>query len=194
MRNKFGALIILMILIIISCSGPRTFINKETDWGFYQKLGVLPFVNLTSDRYAGEKVQSAFITEMYISGKFAVIEPGEFNKQANDAVREAGVQQGQELSLDLIKKVGEKTGVKGIIEGVVKEYDMIRVGQSEYPLISLSMRMIDVPSGTVVWMTTFTKKGGPNLPIISIGETHTLGELTQKACHEVVNNFVGKAF
>jgi polysaccharide biosynthesis protein PelC len=194
MRNKIGAIIVLAIFILIGCSGPRTFVNKETDWSFYQKLGILPFVNLTSDRFAGEKVQSAFITEMYMSGKFAIIEPGEFNKQANDAIREAGTQQGQELSLDMIKKIGDKAGIKGVIEGVVREYDMTRVGQAEYPLISLSLRMIDVPSGTVVWMTSMTKKGGPNLPIISIGETHTLGELTQKACHEVVSNFVGKAF
>ena len=71
---------------------------------------------------------------------------------------------------------------------------MVRVGQAEYPIISLNIRMIDVPTGTVVWMTSFNEKGGPKFPIISIGETHTLGELTQKACRKVVSNFIKKAF
>ena len=74
---KFYAkiLIFAVLLIILGCAGPATFINKEADWTFYQKIGVLPFVNLSQDRYAGEKVQSAFVTEMYLAKKFEVVEP-----------------------------------------------------------------------------------------------------------------------
>jgi len=184
----------LAVLISASCAGPRTYINPDTDWSFYKELGVLPFVNFSADRFAGEKVQSAFITELFLSDKFNVVEPGEFNKKAAEAIKSAGAQPGQELSLDLIKAVGEKTGVQGVMEGIVREYSMVRVGQSDYPMISLNVRMIDVPTGTVVWMTSYTKKGGPKLPIITIGETHTLAELTQKACHDIVSDLVGKAF
>jgi len=194
MRNKSVFAACILITIILGCAGPRTFINADTDWSFYQRVGVLPFVNLSSDRFAGEKFQSSLITELFISGKFQVVEPGEFNKRAAEIIRESGAQTGQQLSLDMIKNIGEKTGVQGVIEGVIKEYVMVRVGQADYPLISVDLRMIDVPTGTVVWMVSYTRKGGPNLPVISVGETHTLGELTQKTCRELVRDFTGKAF
>lgn len=194
MRNRFHLIIGALILTALSCSGPRTFLNDNADWTFYKQIGVLPFVNLTSDRYAGEKVQSAFITEMYLSNRFQVMEPGEFNQRAAAELKISASQGMQELTGAQIKALGEKAGVQGIIEGVVREYNMIRVGQTDYPMISMTIRLIDVPSGNVVWMTSYAKKGGPRFPIISIGETHTLSELTQKACHDVVSNFVSRAF
>jgi curli biogenesis system outer membrane secretion channel CsgG len=187
-------LLALLLMAAISCSGPRTFLNEQADWTFYQRLGVLPFINLTADRFAGEKVQASFITELFLTDRFEVVEPGEFNAKAVAQLKVAGVQPTQELPLDQIKIIGEKTGVQGVVEGIVTEYSMIRVGQADYPLISLNMRLIDVPTGTVVWMASYSKKGGPNLPIISIGETHTLSELTQDICNEIVSDFVGKAF
>jgi len=195
MRNKFlapGA--ILLLLIVFGCGGPRTFLNANTDWTFYKQLGVLPFINLTTDRFAGEKVQSSFITELFLAEKFQVVEPGEFNSKVAQELKSSGAQPTQELSLDQIKMIGQKMGVQGIIEGTVREYSMIRVGQVDYPVISLSVRMIDVPTGTVIWMTSFSQKGGPKWPVVSIGETHTLSELTQKICHQLVSDFVGKAF
>ncbi len=194
MKNKCLILGITLLLAVLGCGGPRTFLNGNTDWTFYKQLGVLPFVNLTTDRFAGEKVQSAFITELFLSERFQVMEPGEFNSRVAQELKTSASQPVQELSLDQIKTIGEKTGVQGVIEGVVREYGTTRVGQTDYPVISLSIRMIDVPTGTVIWMTSFSKKGGPNLPIVSIGETHTLSELTQKICHDIVSDFVSRAF
>lgn len=194
MKSRAKYAIAMIMITVLACSGPRSFLNEETDWTFYKQLGVLPFVNLSPDRYAGEKVQSAFLTELFLSRKFQIVEPGEFNSKVIQELKISGSQPTQELSLDQIKAIGEKTGVQGVIEGVVREYSTVRVGQADYPVISLSIRLIDVPTGTVVWMTSYTMKGGPKLPIISLGETHTLSELTQKICHDIVSDFVGRAF
>jgi polysaccharide biosynthesis protein PelC len=191
---KLKSIIALTILVVMGCSGPRNFLNESTDWTFYKQIGVLPFVNYSSDRYAGEKVQSAFITELFLTRKFDVMEPGQFNNKVSSELKMTATSTITELSLDQIKAIGQATGVQGVIEGVVREYTTTRVGQSDYPIISLNIRLIDVPTGTVVWMASYTKKGGPNLPIISVGETHTLSELTQKICHDVISDFVGKAF
>jgi polysaccharide biosynthesis protein PelC len=191
---KFKTVIALLILISAGCSGPRNFLNEGTDWTFYKQIGVLPFVNYSPDRYAGEKVQSAFITELFLSRKFDVMEPGQFNTKVATELKLSPSTSISELSLDQIKAIGQATGVQGVIEGVVREYNTTRVGQADYPIISLNIRLIDVPTGTVVWMASYTKKGGPNFPIISLGETHTLSELTQKICHDIVSDFVGKAF
>ncbi|UCB52195.1 MAG: hypothetical protein JSV10_09445 [Candidatus Zixiibacteriota bacterium] len=187
--------LVLTFLIFLSCAGgPRTYLHPEADMSFYQKVGVVPFINLTADRFAGEKMTSTFVTELLITEQFDVIERGEFDHVVQQVRSSTGGSPSTELTAEQLKAVGEQAGVNGIIEGVVKEYEMIRVGQGSYPLISFAVKLVDAPTGRVVWESNYSTKGGPRLPIISLGETHTLGELTQKVCRKVVRKFVGKAF
>jgi TolB-like protein len=185
----------LTFLFLLSCAGgPRIYLNPEADMSFYQKVGVVSFTNLSVDRFAGEKMTSAFVTELLITEKFDVIEKGEFDHVVQQVRSSTGGSPSTELSAEQLKAIGEQAGVNGIIEGVVKEYEMIRLGQGSYPMISFSVKLVDAPTGRVVWESNYSAKGGPKLPIISLGETHTLGELAQKACRKVVRRFVGKAF
>jgi len=161
---------------------------------FYQRIGVKTFRNLSADRFAGEKVTAAFVTELLMTKKVEVAEPGQFNATLLE-VTNAGAELGNlDLTQAQIKQVGEKAGVQGIIEGTVTEYEMTRIGTEEFPLISISARLVDVQTGKVVWMASASSKGGPKLPLIGIGETHTLGELTVKICSGVVRKFVREAF
>ena len=64
---------------------------------------------------------------------------------------------------------------------------MVRIGQTQYPLITQDVELVDVATGKTVWMISHTKKGGPNLPFVSIGETFTLGELLQEICRDIVS-------
>jgi hypothetical protein len=78
-------------------------------------------------------------------------------------------------------------GVQAVLSGVVREYTMVRIGQTQYPLITLDVTLVDTATGTTVWVLSHTKKGGPNLPFVSVGETFTLGELLQEICQETVS-------
>ena len=183
------------LLIFFSCAaGPRSYLNPEADMSFYEKIGVVPFINLTSDRFAGEKVTSTFVTELLITQKFEILERGEFNHIVDQVRSSTGGSPSQELTGEQLASIGEKAGVNGIIEGVVREYEMVRVGQSTYPLISFNVKLVDAPTGRVVWESSYSVKGGPKLPVVGWGETHTLSELAQKACRNVVREFARKAF
>jgi hypothetical protein len=57
----------------------------------------------------------------------------------------------------------------------------------------MTVKFVDAPTGTVVWQSNITARGGPNLPIVSIGESFLLGELTQKVVRKVVKDFYKKA-
>lgn len=187
--------LLIAFLIFFACAGgPRIYLNPEADMSFYQKVGVVPFINLTSDRFAGEKMTNTFMTELLITKKFDVIERGEFDHIVQQVRSSTGGSPSVELTAAQLKAIGEQAGVNGIIEGMVKEYEMVRLGQGTYPLITFSVKLVDAPTGRVVWESSYSTKGGPKLPIISLGETHTLGELAQKACRKVARKFVGKAF
>ncbi|MGE5692312.1 MAG: hypothetical protein ACM3YF_00860 [Candidatus Zixiibacteriota bacterium] len=183
----------LLALLATGCGGPRSFVHPSTDIGFYKRLGVVNFTNLTADRFAGEKITSSFVTELLLQKKFEVVEPGEFERLVAE-VRGSSSEERKDLGAEQIKLIGDRAGINGIIEGEVKEFQMTRIGAEDFPLISVSIRLVDAPTGQVVWMSSYTAKGGPKFPIFSFGETRTLGELAQKVCKKMVRDFVSRAY
>ena len=183
----------LLALLAAGCGGPRSFVHPSTDIGFYKRLGVVNFTNLTADRFAGEKMTSSFVTELLLQKKFEVVEPGEFERLVAEVRGSSNVER-KDLGAEQIKLIGDRAGINGIIEGEVKEFQMTRIGAEDFPLISVSIRLVDAPSGQVVWMSSYTAKGGPKFPIFSFGETRTLGELAQKVCKKMVRDFVSQAY
>jgi TolB-like protein len=198
MRIKRGVLGLWWILglllpAILSCASTRDFAQGDVDWGFYTTLGVAPFQSVANDRLAGAKVTSAFVTELLMTRTFQVTEPGSFARAMTEVMKAQNNNDPTQLSANDLKLIGEKAGVQGILLGTVREYEMVRVGQEEYPLVSIDLRLVDAPTGNLLWTASLTRRGGPNLPFLSIGETHTLGQMTEKVCRDLAGSLADKA-
>jgi TolB-like protein len=174
------------VLLGIGCStgGVHEFTRKDVDMSFYQRVGVIPFRSMTADAFAGEKFTSAFTTALLSSHKFEVVDPGIF---ANTMKQVTGARVPEDsLTPEQLKKIGESAGVQGIFIGSVSQYDIMATGSGPFPVITVDARFIDAATGTVVWTSTASERGGPRTPIIGIGEVHTLGELADKVSHEMI--------
>ena len=134
---------------------------------------------------AGAKLTVAFTTELYVAQQFQVIEPGAFRAIKNSTL-ERPRHEATELTPEELQSVGAAAGVQGIFQGIVRDYEMARIGAKSYPLITLEVRLLDAATGQVVWSNSVTKRGGPKFPIFGWGEVHTLGELASDAAREVV--------
>jgi TolB-like protein len=178
--------LLALALLSLQCGGPRRFVHPAADIAFYERLALLPFDNLTAERAAGDKVTRAFLTELLIARRFDVVDPGRAVKLARDEGIVPPIKVG-ELTEATLMSLGERMGVQAVLSGVVREYTMVRIGQTQYPLITLDVTLVDTATGTTVWVLSHTKKGGPNLPFVSVGETFTLGELLQEICQETVS-------
>lgn len=193
-RGWMPLLLLLLAVSAFSCSlsEHRIYVNPEADMTYYEKVAIIPFGNLSSERSAGEKVTEAFMTELLIAQKIQITDPGDVYHTVS-AITQSGSIGGILLKQDHLMKISNELGVQGIIEGVVHTLEMARIGQEQYPLISLTVRLIDAQKGTIVWQSSYTRQGGPTVPILNIGETYTLGKLTQQATRELVDRFVKEA-
>ncbi len=178
--------VVLTIALAGGCGkSMRTYMHPEADLGFYTKVGVLPFKTLAADRFAGEKFAIEFTTALLGADMFEVIDYGVF---INDVVKAIGVRVPPDgPSKEQLKQIASATGVQGIFYGSVMQYDMVPSTSGSFPTISVEARFVDTETGTVIWMATMTERGGPKTPIIGVGETHTLGELSQQMCNEMIS-------
>ncbi|MEK7774429.1 MAG: hypothetical protein AAB305_00910 [Candidatus Zixiibacteriota bacterium] len=187
---KSPIVVLFFIAILLSgCAGNRVYLNDEADFGFYQKVGVLPFSNLTGDRTASEKVTATLTTELLMANIIEVTNAGDFLVSASKVIKSERANLPEELTALEAKAIGEGAGVQGIFVGVVRDFAMTRSGQEEFPLVSILVRFVDCQSGQVIWSYETTRRGGPKFPIFSFGETHTLGDLNAKVCHDIISAF-----
>lgn len=181
--------LILAVTFSMSCAPPPEYINAEADFGFYQRVGVIPFSSLSGDRAAADKVTSSFITELLMQNAVEIAPAGDFYKTFREVVKSEKVNLPEELTSAESAALGQAAGVQGLFVGAVRDFGMVRVGSDEFPLVGLIVRFIDCQSGKVVWSYEITRRGGPKFPILSFGETHTLGELTTSVCRDVASRF-----
>lgn len=183
---------IALIMIAAGCGSlieSRSFVNSNADFSFYSRVGLLPFNNLSDDRLAGEKMTEVFMTELLIGGGLDVMDPGQFNTVVAQVLKTNAPVAGQELSPAQLTQIAELAKVQGIFMGTIHDYKMLPIGGDQYPLITMTVKFIDAPTGTVAWQNSTSATGGPNFPIVSIGETFTLGAMSQKISRKVVRYF-----
>ncbi len=179
-------LILVMTAWLGGCgSSPEVYLDPEADIDYYQRVGVVPFWGGAGERGASDLITDAFTTALMVSEKYQVAEPGQFRHLYAEEVGAKAVPT-RGLTPDQVKALGEKAGVQAVFEGTVLSYQQTRSGQSQFPMITLEVRMLDVQTGRLVWMTTINKTGGPNIPFFGFGETHTLPELALEITDELV--------
>lgn len=173
---RFGAAL-GMILSLAACGGnrPTSFIHPRVDFSFFKKVAVLPFQNLTTDQFAPERVRESVAAQLLATGAMDVIEPG----QVLLVMRQLNLQPGTPLGIEDLKKLGKALGVNGVIMGTVKEYGEVRSGSVSAPVVSISLRMIEVDSGTIVWSVSNTAGGiSTTMRLFGIGSS-TMSEVTR---------------
>ena len=171
-------------------SSARFYLNPEADMGFYEKVIVLPFTNLTSDRFAGERVTRMFTTELVILDRFRIVDPGEVKAILD---RSGGLSMDGTYDPQKLKEAATTVGATGIIRGGVTEYQLLRSGSNEKPSIAFDVEMIDIATSTVVWRGSIAKRGKSRVPIVG-GGSPTLSRLAEDTCRELVSRLEREAY
>jgi len=178
----------LAIIFSISCAGSNsaTFVHPDYSFQFLEKVAVVPFDNLSSDKGAGARVTRVFVTDLLAERAFDVVEPGEVSR----VMMKYNLVRTSELTTEQIVEMGKELGVQGIILGTVNESASIRSGGSSSNTVTLVVRMVETETGTTVWSTTKTRSGRGFWSSLFGTGGKSLSEVTNDCVKAVLNSLI----
>ena len=115
-----------------------------------ERVGVVPFENISDDQGAGAQATRYFIASLLAAEAFEVVEPGETAR----ALGAQGVVRTAELDVDQIKAVGRDLGVQGLFLGSVSESASVRSGSRTVNVVTVVVRLVETETGATVWSAT----------------------------------------
>ena len=149
----------ILAILFFNCGGgkgsPAFYINRDVDFSYFKRVAVLPFENLTNERFAGDMVRQVVISELLATGLVEVTVPGD----PIDAIENMRLKPDEPLSAEQIKSIGKQLKVQAVILGAVEQFEQVRYGNITSPEVSITLMMADVSSGSIIWSVTKTKGG-----------------------------------
>ncbi len=156
--SKIAVLLINLLILIASCGIHQmmeSYLREGVDTTYIKKVAVLKFENNSQDNYAAERLRNITMTEILSLGLFDVVD-----KAMVDVVLEEQMV-GEKVSLDksTLRRIAKKLGVQALVVGAVDAYEENRDGSYTYPVVALTLRLIDGASGEVIWQASGTASG-----------------------------------
>jgi hypothetical protein len=153
------ALIAGLIFGGAGCLGKRgagnVYQDPAIDLDLVQSAAVLPFVNLTNEDKAGDRVRDVFSTMLQATGRVYVVPPGEVAK----ALSRTQSPRGEEPTTDTVTAIGKAVQSEVVITGALLEYGAVRSGNSQANVIAMNVKMYESENGKLIWSGSTTAGG-----------------------------------
>lgn len=156
---------------------------EDMDFGSIQTVAILPFVNLTKEPAAGERVRDVFMTMLLATGSVYVVPSGEVAR----GITLAGVSNPASPSSDDVKKLAATLKSDVILTGVLREYGDIRQTTTSASIISMSLQMRESQTGRVVWTASSTQGGIGMKERLLGGAGKPFNVITEKAVNDILD-------
>ncbi len=189
MRNVlFRVLLAAVLMTSAACASrpPEIYRDANMDIGAIYTVAVMPFVNLSRDQLASDRVRDVFTTMLLADGRMYVIPSGEIARQ----VSLAGIGNPYAPTNEEIIKLGKMLKAQGVITGTIREYGEVRSGAATANTISLSVQLTEVDTGKVVSSVGITKGGIGITERLFGGGGEPMNDVTAKAIKDVIKKLL----
>ena len=174
----------LAVIFLAACATTtEVYRDANMDFGAIQSIAVMPFVSLARDNIAAERVRDVFINDLLATGAVYVVPVGEVAR----GVARVEIANPAAPSPEEVVKLAGIIKVQAVITGVLKEYGEVRSGTTAANIISVSLQMMEVQTGKVVWSASTTKGGISILDRLFGGGGQPMNKITQKAVKDLIN-------
>lgn len=172
---------LVVALALAGCGGaPRP--SAELPAAGRPRIALLPFDNLTTDGGAGELMSLLFFTEVGAAGHYEPVETG-----IVVAVLESlGIRSAAALTVDQIQTIGTRLDVSRLLVGSVLESGTVRTAEGGLPAVGVTLKLLDVNDGRVVWTRMGFKTGEDKETVFGWGRERSAKQLAANLAVEMV--------
>ncbi len=188
-RNILLRILLAALLVAAGAcasSSQEIYRDANMDMGAVYTVAVMPFVNLSRDQLASDRVRDVFTTMLLADGRMYVIPTGEIARQ----VSIAGIANPYAPTNEEVIKLGKMVKAQAVITGVIREYGEVRSGSAVANVISLSVQLTEVDTGKVVSSVGTTKGGIGLLERFFGGGGEPMNDITAKAIKDVIKKLL----
>lgn len=157
--KKSALLFIVLIVFSYGCgskSNMESFVREDIDLGYISRIAIVPFENNSSDKFAAERIRDMAITQTLAYGLFDVVDKG----VVDSALREEAIDLNKEsLNNTDIKRLGQILKVEAFMLGTIDQAGQVQRGSVSYPELALTLRLVDIHSGMIIWQASGNKSG-----------------------------------
>lgn len=159
--------------------GPRNFFrSSKLDPRSVRGVAVLPFLNETRQRGAGESVALELVRQLEASGRFRVVEPG----LVRDELLRYRIVMENGVSLDMARVISELVHTDFVLAGYVREYE-----DGSVPRVDFTVLLIDNANSEVLWQSTSYNRGDDGVFFFDAGAVGTAAALSCRMAGGVVD-------
>ncbi len=191
-RKRILVPVVLSLLLLGGCAtgggGRVNFLDPNMDFATVRSVAVMPFVNLTRETNASDRVRDVFMTMLQATGGVYVIPAGEVAR----GISRTGMTNPQAPAPEEILRFAKIVEADALITGTVREYGDVRSGMTTANLVSVSLQMMEAQTGRVVWSASSTQGGVTTKDRLLGGGGEPMNPVTQKAVNDLLDMLFGK--
>jgi hypothetical protein len=170
--------VLLLVQTVAGCgSSVTSFIHPDVDFGHIQRCALLPFQNLSSDAFAGDRMQSIFLMEVLKHGSLALVDP----EEAVNAMKDLRIAAGTNPTPEQIVALGKALSVEAVFMGTVEEYGLSDRARDRFYYVTATFSMVETETGNTIWRSQVHRDGSSLWAKLFGGESASLYEVSRKA-------------
>ncbi len=136
-------------------AGASHYMRDDVDLSFVRRVAVYPFYNLSQDMFAGQRVQSIFVTELLDRGQVQLVDRGEMLA----AIVELKLRPDTVLSPEQVVTLGKRLGADGVFFGTIEEYGLERTSDDPTYVVTGNYQLCEAETGRIVWSSQMRSDG-----------------------------------
>lgn len=176
------ALATLLLLAACGAAGPRAFVTEPLTGRW--RVGVLPLANYAPARDAVDRMTPMLMTELGKLPGIEVVDPG----QIEDALAQEPWLLMDRVPPDLVDRLGQQLGADALLLGSLLAYGYREDSDGRTPQVSLSLRLLEVPGGRILWSAVHSRDGADGEWLFGMGREQSLERLAATTLAETLRS------
>ncbi len=148
----------LFCLLISGCSstGGHHFTSPAIGLGYIHRIAVLPLENFSKDKGIEGRTRDLLMTRLLGHGLYDLVEKGELYRFLQDEVRSKNKAL---IDQTIAKRMAREFNIEAYMTGSIDDYEEVRSGNYSYPVIAITLRIVDIKTGKVIWQASADDSG-----------------------------------